>query len=118
MVDYNDLTEHIILNYINYKPVVYRNDLVALAALKVNRRVCAPVRHGIAVHTFCHKKYAISVTDAALRKSVSECHRLKEANDKEELPAEEKQRMVELLVMNVQRSKELRELYAPSEVVD
>ena len=67
---------------------------------------------------FCHKKYAISVTDAALRKSVSECHRLKKANDKEELPAEEKQRMVELLVLNVQRSKELRELYAPKEAVD
>ena len=64
---------------------------------------------------FCHKNYVISVTDAELRKNISECHALKEANDKDELSAEEKQRMVELLVMNRQRSKQLCELYAPKE---
>ena len=64
---------------------------------------------------YCHKNYVISVTDAELRKNISECHALKEANDKDELSAEEKQRMVELLVMNWQRSKQLCELYAPKE---
>ena len=67
---------------------------------------------------FCHKNYVISVTDAELRKNISECHVLKEANDKDQLSAKEKQRMVELLVMNRQRSNELRELYASKEAAD
>jgi len=62
---------------------------------------------------FCHKDYVISVTDAELRERIAECHALKEANDREQLSAEEKQRMVELLVMNRQRSKQLCEMYAP-----
>lgn len=67
---------------------------------------------------FCHEKYVISVTDEELRKSIAECHALKEANDEDQLSAEEKQRMVELLVLNRQRSKELRELYAPKGAVE
>ena len=67
---------------------------------------------------FCHKKYVISVTDAVLRKSIAECCALKEANDRDELPPEEKQRMVELLVLNVQRSKALREMCAPKEAAE
>ncbi len=62
---------------------------------------------------FCHEKYAVSVTDVELRKSIAECHALKEANDKELLSAEEKQRMIELLVLNRRRSKELWEMFAP-----
>ena len=62
---------------------------------------------------FCHAKYVISVTDAELRKYIAECHALKESNEKEELPPDQKQRMVELRVLNMQRSRELRELYAP-----
>ena len=64
---------------------------------------------------FCHAKYVISVTDAELRKRISECHDLKNDNDRGLLTADQKQRMVELLVLNVQRSKELREKYAPKE---
>ena len=66
---------------------------------------------------FCHKNYVISVTDAELRKNISECHALKEANDRDQLSAEDKLRMVELLVLNRERSKELRVLYAPEAVV-
>ena len=64
---------------------------------------------------FCHQKYVISVTDMELRRSIAECHALKEANEKDQLSAEEKQRMVELLVLNRQRSKQLREQFAPKE---
>ena len=67
---------------------------------------------------FCHKNYVISVTDAELRERIGECHALKEANDRGQLSSDEKQRMVELLVLNVQRSKELREIYAPKEATD
>ncbi len=66
----------------------------------------------------CHEKYAVSVTDGELRKSIAECHALKEANDKELLSAEEKQRMVELLVLNRRRSKELRDMYLPKTNAD
>ena len=64
---------------------------------------------------YCHKKYVVSVTDTELRRSIAECHVLKEANEKDQLSATEKQRMVELLVSNRQRSKQLRELFAPEE---
>ena len=67
---------------------------------------------------FCHRKYAIYVTDGQLRKDIAEYCELREAAEKDQLSDREIDRMKELRIAKRQRARMLRELYVPKETSD
>lgn len=58
---------------------------------------------------YCKKRYVITITDAELRRNIEEYCRLRQANEKDRLTDEEKQRMIRLRTENRQRAKALKE---------
>jgi len=58
---------------------------------------------------YCKKRYVITITDAELRKNIEEYCTLRQANEKDLLTDEEKQRMVWLRAENRKRAKALKE---------